>query len=382
MRTVVYGLISLATLLFPLQSISAERSWDAANAQTRRFLQQTLQAQRIPGLQVAVVKDGRIVFSESVGLANVEDPVAATPQTLFPLNSATKSFTGVAMMQLAEAGQVDLQAPISRYLDDLPEAWRAVRVRQLLAHTSGLPDILDAQGLLGGGSEQAAWQAVTRVPAEAAAGTRFAYNQTNYVLLARIIARQSAMPYEAYVRQRQFAVAGMPRATFGDSYDLIADAATIYSWLPRRTDAEGSAQRLSHWFYDMSPGLWAGGGILTTADEVARWLVALTDGRLLSAAGARAMWTPEILADGSTGSWSAGWPVLQTTPQRRVAGMGGARSAFIVYPDQGLAVVVLTNLVGANPQNFIPQIAAFYAPPAAVPALTRAARPSPAGSPR
>lgn len=110
-----------------------------------------MEEQRIPGLQIAIVQDGRVTLSESYGLANVENRVPATNTTLFPLNSATKSFTGVAMMQLAEAGLVDLNAPVSRYLDDLPKAWRTVRVRRLLAHTSGLPDILDQQGLLGGG---------------------------------------------------------------------------------------------------------------------------------------------------------------------------------------------------------------------------------------
>ncbi|WP_163274901.1 serine hydrolase, partial [Enterobacter hormaechei] len=76
-------------------------------------------------------------------------------------------------------------APDSRYLHDLPAAWKDVRVRQLLDHTSGLPDILDANGLLGGGSEAQAWAAVTVRPVEAPPGQRFAYNQTNYVLLAR-----------------------------------------------------------------------------------------------------------------------------------------------------------------------------------------------------
>ncbi len=203
-----------------------------------------MQEQHIPGLQIAVVKDGQVVLSEAYGLANVENGVLATRSTRFPLNSATKSFTGVAVAQLARDGKVDLEAPISRYLDALPEGWRAVRVRQLLAHTSGLPDILDGNGLLGGGSEQDAWQAVTALPVEAVAGQRYQYNQTNYVLLARIIARQSGMPYERFLATAQFSTACMARTTFGDSYDLSPDAPTMYSYLPRRTDAKNAPQRL------------------------------------------------------------------------------------------------------------------------------------------
>lgn len=355
--------VIIAAALLSLHSFAVVAgASEEANELTRKFIRKTMEEQRIPGLQIAIVKDGQVALSESYGLANVENRVPATSTTLFPLNSATKSFTGVAMMQLAEAGRVDLNAPVSRYLDDLPGAWRAVRIRQLLAHTSGLPDILDEQGLVGGGSEADAWKVVESRPMDAPIGERFAYNQTNYALLAKIIAKQTKMPYEQYLAERQFAVADMPLSTFGDSYDLVANAATMYSYFPRKTDAEGDSERLSHWFYDMPHGLWAGGGIQTTADEVARWMIALSTGRLISPANVRNMWAPEKLNSGADGSWSAGWPVLGTSSDRQVAGMGGARAAFIVYPEDRLAIIVLTNLVGANPQNFIPKIAELHRP--------------------
>ncbi|WP_294996214.1 serine hydrolase domain-containing protein [uncultured Stenotrophomonas sp.] len=358
----------ISALPLPALSLPAvSASQEPANDQTRRLVRQIMLEQRIPGLQIAVVKEGQIVLSEAYGLANVENGVPASRDTRFPLNSATKAFTGVAVAQLAQQGRLDLDAPASRYLDDLPAAWRQVRVRQLLAHTSGLPDILDANGLLGGGSEAQAWAAVTARPVEAAPGQRFAYNQTNYVLLARIIARQSGMPYERFLATSQFSSARMARTTFGDSYDLIPQMATMYSLAPRATDAADAPARLSHWFYDMPPSLWAGGGILTTADDTARWLLAVMDGPLLQASARQRMWTPERLADGRAGPWAGGWPVLRAAPDLQVAGIGGARSAFLVYPERGVAVVVLTNLVGANPQQFIPRIADLYAPAVTVP---------------
>ncbi|SHH71871.1 serine hydrolase [Massilia sp. CF038] len=336
------------------------RTINESNQLARQEIQRTMKELRIPGLQIAVVKDGKIVLSESYGMANVENRVPATRSTLFPINSATKAFTGVAMMQLLEAGRVELDAPVSRYLDGLPEAWRTVRIRQLLGHTSGLPDILDQKGLIGGGNEQDAWNAVKKLPLEAAPGERFAYNQTNYGLLAQIIVKLEKVPYEQFVAQRQFAPANMPLSTFGDSYDLVPNAATIYSHSPRGTLAKNDANRMSRWIYDMPYSLWAGGGIQTTADEVANWLIALSNGKLISDANVKKMWTPEKLTSGADGDWGRGWPVLQSTPTRQVAGIGGARAAFIVYPDEGLAVVVLTNLAGANPQRFVPQIAKIY----------------------
>ncbi|WP_425598896.1 serine hydrolase domain-containing protein [Tahibacter aquaticus] len=348
---------------------SAAGDVDAANEHTRQFVRQTMKEQRIPGLQIAIVKDAQIVLSESYGLANVEDRIATSKTTLFPINSATKSFAGVALMQLAEAGLVDLDAPVSRYLDDLPEAWRAVRVRQLLAHTSGLPDIVGAQGLIGGGGEAEAWKAVKALPMDAPIGERFAYNQTNYALLGQIIARQSKMPHERFFAERQFAPAGMHTATFGDGYDLVANAASVYIYSRSRPLAAGDGDRLVHWFDDLPGGLRAGSAMKTTADEIAHWLVALDQGRLISTDNVQRMWTSEKLNSGEDAGWAAGWPVLDTTPgKRQVAGIGGGRSAFVVFPDDGLAVVVLTNLVGSNPQRFIPSIAAFYRTAQKIPA--------------
>ncbi len=79
------------------------------------------------------------------------------------------------------------------------------------------------------------------------------------------------------------------------------------------------------------------------------------------------MWSAERLADGRAGPWAGGWAVLRASPDLQVAGIGGARSAFVVYPERGVAVVVLTNLVGANPQQFIPRIADFYVRDASTP---------------
>lgn len=357
----VITIIAAALLWLPYLGTAAS-TLDKANELTRQLIQQKMKEQRIPGLQVSIIRDDRIVLSENYGLANVENRVPVTSTTLFPINSATKSFTGVAMMQLVEAGLVDLNAPVSRYLQDLPEAWRAIRIRQLLGHTSGLHDIVDQKGLIGGGTELDAWNAVKKLPMDAPVGDRFSYNQTNYGLLARIIAKQTKMPYEQYIAKHQFAVARMPLSTFGDSYDLVPNAATIYATTPRGTLAKDDGNRLSKWIYEIPYSLWAGGGIQTTADEVAHWIVALSHGQLISKADVQKMWVPEKLNGGADGDWAAGWPVLQTSPHRQVAGIGGARAAFVVYPDDGLAIVVLTNLAGANPQRFIPQIAEFYKP--------------------
>jgi CubicO group peptidase (beta-lactamase class C family) len=196
-------------------------------------------------------------------------------------------------------------------------------------------------------------------------GQRFAYNQTNYVLLARIIAQQSGMPYERFLATGQFSSARMARTTFGDSYDLIPDVATMYSLAPRATDAADAPPRLSHWFYDIPPSLWAGGGILTTADDTARWLVALTEGRLLQDAPLRRMWPAERLTMACR-PMGGGWPVL------RIARPAGGRYRRCALGLRGLSRARRGG-GGADQsgrcqsQQFIPRIADLHAPAVTVP---------------
>ena len=153
----------------------------------------------------------------------------------FSINSATKAFTGVAILQLVEAGKLELDAPISRYMKDLPATWQPITIRQLLDHTSGLPDILvppRAQGtgtLVGeDGSDEGAWRAVQTLPMDFATGTAYRYNQTNYAILGKLITQQSGEPFTQFIRERQFDAVGMKSAGFGDSRDVIARRALPY----------------------------------------------------------------------------------------------------------------------------------------------------------
>ncbi len=107
------------------------------------FLKAKMRKERIPTVQVAVVRRGKIVTSTAYGIADVEHDVPATPSSIFSINSCTKAFTGVAIMQLSEAGKLQIDDPVSTYRDDLPPSWRAITIRQVLSHVSGLPNIID-----------------------------------------------------------------------------------------------------------------------------------------------------------------------------------------------------------------------------------------------
>jgi CubicO group peptidase (beta-lactamase class C family) len=240
----------------------------------------------------------------------------------------------------------------------------------LLAHSSGLPNIIDGNGLIGTGGETEAWARVRGMPLDSPVGSRFAYNQTNYALLAKIIEKQSKMPFPDFFAQRQFRPAGMKQTRIGDSFDVMEHTASAYSYYRAiRGKGEVEGEELSRWVDDLPSFMRTGAGINTTASELAGWIIALQSGKLLKEdRNLTLLWTADRLADGNENIWAMGWPIVRKTPHRVVGGMGGGRSAFFVYPEDDLAVVVLTNLVGANPQSFIDGIADAYIPGVVPPA--------------
>jgi len=307
--------------------------------------------QHIPGLQIAVVQDGRIVMSRAYGVADVAKQTPVTSSTVFPINSITKAFTGVAAMREVEAGRLDLSKPIGAYVADLPETWRGIEVRRLLSHTSGLPDFDDSDG-----DGNAAWAATLSKPIRFPPGQRFDYNQTNYALVQMAINGLRGRPRDATLAEEQFRLAGMGRTGYGDTRDADAGRAVSYGYRQAAPDQPVVRTEI------FSPLHRAAAGVNSTADDMARWLVALQDGRLLGPAARQTMWTPVAYSDGKAGQWGMGWLVLDRPTHRAAAMTGGSRSAVYLYPDDKVGVVILTNLAGSTPEDLVDEIAQGFIP--------------------
>jgi CubicO group peptidase (beta-lactamase class C family) len=346
----------LAAILLP--SATRAQTVDSRIEQTDRAMRAFMAAFRVPGAQLAVVKDGRIVFSRAYGTVNVALQVPATAHSVFTLASITKAFTGLAAMQAVETGKLDLSAPVSRYLDDLPEAWRGVTIRQLLSHMSGLPDINRAPTV--DTDAASAWRWTLAQPVLFAPGERFHYCQTNYTLIQRVLNRLYGRSEDAMVAGGQLATAGMTRSRYGDSRDLIAGKGPDYQFTRSTPGAAGILEQR----YPVSlPIHRASNGLVSTAEDMANWIIALEQGRLLGADPIATMWTPVAFNNGTIGQWGMGWTILPRGTGHRAVGMtGGARSAFFIYPEDRVAVVILTNLVGSYPEDTIDRIATYWAP--------------------
>lgn len=347
----IRGLCVLAGLVLATPALAATDPVERADALVR----QAMTERHVPGLQIAVVQNGKVVMSRAYGVADIEAGAPVSRQTIFPLNSITKAFTGIAALREVQAGRLDLSKPIGGYVAGLPETWRAIPVSRLLSHTSGLPDFVDRNGP-GELDEAAAWRTALAKPLRFAPGERFDYNQTNYALVQMAINGLRGRASSDTLAGEQIALAGMTRTGYGDSRDGAAGRTVSYSYQGATPETPSVRREI------FTPLHRAAAGLNSTADDMARWMIALEDGALLKPEARKTLWTPVAYNDGKLGQWGMGWLVMDRAGRRAVGMTGGSRSAVYLYPDDGVGVVILTNLAGSTPEDLIDEIAQGFIP--------------------
>lgn len=317
----------------------------------REQLIHMMQERHVPGLQAVVLRHGEVVASETLGTANLEHDVAVTRESVFSINSMAKAFTGIAVMQLVESGDLDLESPVSRYVDALPDAWQPITIRQLATLTSGLPEIMaygaDSSVGLVAENEDAAWAVAHAAPMEFEPGRGYNYVQTNYALLGKVIAGLSGKPFIDFIAERQFDVAGMAHTRYANDHEIIPHRADTYMSIDAMGEPTGRIDKSRlDWPHVLRPAA----GLHSTADDLAAWMSALEGGALLSSASRDTLWTPDQTHDGGSGFWGIGWLVFER-PQGLVPAPGGGGKAQIARYPGGLTLIVLTNLLGAFPEH-------------------------------
>jgi CubicO group peptidase (beta-lactamase class C family) len=359
--------------------IALAQTPSAAEAQTQkvvidRLVQDEMKVRGIPGAQVSIVRHGKIVFTGAYGQANIEAKIPVSETTRFQINSISKAFAGVAAMQLVEAGKLNLDAPITSYLDGLPVSWSGITVRHIMSHSSGLNEIIDDNiRTIDGAAPDAAWAKIQQLPVKFQPGEKFDYTQTNYVALGKIIEKITGQSYTKFVGDRQFAKVRMKHTGFAAT-SASPDSATLYTFLTLKIDGmktvgvERSDVPLVR-NEQMPEFVRPVGSIQTTSTDLAQWIIALQKLKLMNKGSLEQMWKPQPLNDGTyrafgpvVNGYGLGWPSARRENHPAVTPVGGARAAMFVYPKDDLTVIVLTNLMGASPEKFAHKIASAYIP--------------------
>jgi CubicO group peptidase (beta-lactamase class C family) len=308
-----------------------------------------------PGLSIAVIRAGRdTLVYEGYGKADLENDVAATPATVYRIGSITKQFTAAAVMRLVEKGAVHLGDSIGKYLPDLPKAWRPVKVRQLLNHTSGIPSYTDL-----GESWAKRWgdymspdtlvALTANEPMDFPPGTGWRYDNTGYVVLGMLLEKVTGKPYAEYLDSTIFQPLGLTHTLYCDRAPLVPHRSRGY----QRVDGKFTNAP----YLDMSQP-YAAGALCSTVGDLARWNRLLATGKVVSPASYARMTTPE----GNAGLNHYGFGLVRGAVGSHImiehgGGIHGFITSNAYFPADSLSITVLTNAAPSNPDALLANVA-------------------------
>ncbi|HUE87106.1 MAG TPA: serine hydrolase [Vicinamibacterales bacterium] len=317
-----------------------------------------MDAQRIPGIAVAVIRGGDIVKAQGYGVANVEHQVPVTGETIFQSGSVGKQFTAAAIMLLVEDGTVALTDPLTKFFPEGPPGWREITVRHLLTHTSGIPDYTDGQ--LDYRRDHTEAELVTfaqSLSPEFPPGADWRYSNTGYILLGAIVRTASGKFYGDVLRERIFTPLGMTTARVISEAEIVPNRAAGYRLV------QGTLQNQS-W---VAPSLntTADGSLYLSLRDLIAWDRGLRARAILQPESWDAIAAPVTLNSGRKHPYGFGWAVDRVAGQpvqRHGGSWQGFKASIARYLGDDVTVIVLANLAQANPDRISDQIAATLIP--------------------
>ena len=293
----------------------------------------------IPGVAVGIVKDGRLVVARGYGVANLETGTPVTPETVFRIASIGKGFTAESILLLQGEGKLSVSDPISKYLSDLPDAWKGITIRDLLTHQSGIHEINDAKGYdFRDDSTPAQLLEILRpLPLDFETGTRFRYSNSGYYLLGWIVEKVSGQSLKSFAESRIFAPIGMSKTSYYRQPDVVPNRAEAYRWIKDHYE-NGWPER--------SAAGDGSGAVLTTLGDWAKYDGALDVGTPISKAIQREMGTRKPFKDGKPSPY--GYALYEGADGAvfHTGSSYGFTSAFIRDPKHRITVFVFRNSNG------------------------------------
>ena len=346
--------------------VSAIASYAAGGSATDRLdaqLRRQLEADHVPGLAYAVVRGGRIVRGGAFGYANVEWKTPVSVHTKFEIASISKMFAGAAARILIEEGKLDPESPVGAYFHGIPESWEKMKVRHLVTMSSGLPEDFASelipydQDVTTPFDDASMVRAFFNLKMAAPVGARYVYSSPNYAMLGMIVANLSGKTFPEFVRERIFGPAGMTESSYIDNSAIVPERADGY----RRT---ASGELRKGWYLGQYLHARPDDGVLTTATDLARWLIAVDGRRVVRAPDE--LWQPTTSDDGRPLDYAYGWIQDTWLGHRREEHSGGYRTGFHTFierfPDDDLGVVVLTNCDFSPIRDYANLIARAFMP--------------------
>ena len=308
----------------------------------------------VPGLAVAVVENDEYEWGSGFGMADLENNVPASEHTLFRLASISKSLTAVGAMELVERGKLDLDAPVQKYCPAFPEKQSPITTRQVMGHLGGIRHYKgnsqeDAE--VGNTKHfedpiQAGLDFFKNDPLVSEPGKEFHYSTQGYTVVGCVMEGASGGKYVDFMQRNVLGPAGMEHTVVDNRFAVIPYRTRFYQ-------KSESGTVLNADFLDSSYKI-PGGGWLSSAEDMARFEVAILKDKLLQRKTRDLMWTPLKPSDGSKDNYGLGWgkgDEAGITTYGHNGGQQGTSTTFVVAPEQRVGVVVLTNMEGADAES-------------------------------
>jgi CubicO group peptidase (beta-lactamase class C family) len=354
-RAVIAIMVSLA--IFQAGLATAETLNPVAVAQIDSAAARYILAGSAPGVSVAVMRKARLVFKKGYGYENLETMTPVTAETVFRVGSITKMFTAAAVLRLTEEGRLSVDDPVSKYISELAAAG-PLTLRMLLTQTSGLHDYTHTPAF---GEEQRNshttkqmidYIASMKPLTDFAAGSKWAYSNSNYYVLGAIVEKVSGASLGQYLETNIIAPAGITTTVADREDDVVLHRASGY------VPVEGKSGHFRNAPFFSMDNAGGAGALRSTAVDLARWQQALFAGRIITLRSVAAMTTPGRLNDGaiairpdapiSLGPPSYGFGLeLGTVDGEQAIGHGGSVPGFtsylVTFPKLQMTVAIMTN---------------------------------------
>lgn len=322
-----------------------------------RYVQSEMFKQKIPGVSLAILRNGKISLLRSYGFANVEHQVPVKPETVFQSGSIGKQFTAAAVMILIEQGRVSLSDLISKYFPDAPPTWKDITVWNLLTHTSGMGDYPEEIDLRRDYTEAEYLEHFKKAPLNFPAGSKWNYSNVGYVILGALVRKVTGKFYGDFLQEQIFKPLNMTHARIISEEDIVPNRAAGYRLV-------NGALKNQQWV-SPSTNTTADGSLYLSILDLAKWDAALYTNKPLKQSSLRIIWTPVTLSDGKRKPYGFGW-FTDTLHNRRILFHGGAWQGFktfiVRFPDDKLTIIFLANSWDTKDFRFARGLAAIFYP--------------------
>ncbi|WP_448123182.1 serine hydrolase domain-containing protein [Stenotrophomonas riyadhensis] len=316
---------ALLCALFAAPPASARDLRVGLSSQLDAQLQSNRERYGIAGQAVLVAHNGQVLYQGASGERDPATHAPATVDTIFAAQSMAKLLTSTLVMQLVDQGKVDLDAPASRYVPDLPTAWQAIHVRDFLNHSSGIGEYYDrvdnrwvSKGYAGVAPNLAAALKVAgAAPMQFATGSRVQYTQANYLVLTALLEAHYRKPYPAIARERILQPLKMTGTSWGAASVPAQRAAVPYIGKDGQLQPANEAPWPDYG--------WGHADLQTTVGDMNRFLQALATGKLLRTSTLETLWQPQKLSGGGSNFFSTGWDTTRSDGYTQVGHDGGTR---------------------------------------------------------